>query len=122
MSMATDDSPAAAASGANLAQPHRPSIPVWCSSTSTVPLGDSDTKSAAGSLMPSPVSTVTVASTSVRCTSAQWSVIDIEAWPSLPFEPSSEPASGSSLEQPASSTQADIATPAHRSVPRTRST
>ena len=118
MSMATDDSPAAAAWGANVAQPHRPSLPVWCSSTSTVPLGDSDTKSAAGSLMPPPVRTVTVATASVRCSSAQWSAIDIEAWPP---EPSSEAASGSSSEQPASSAQAASTAPAHRTVPRTTS-
>ena len=41
MSTATDDSPAAAAWGANAAQPHIPSGPTWCSSTSTVPLGES---------------------------------------------------------------------------------
>ena len=116
MSTATDDRPAAAAWGAKSAQPHSPSRPVWCSSTSTVPFGDSATKSAAGNAMPSPVRTVTVASASVRCTSAQWSAIDIEAW-SPPL--SSDAESDSSSEQPASSAHAVSSAPAHRTVLRT---
>jgi hypothetical protein len=118
MSMATDDTPTAAASVAKSAQPHRPSIPVWCSSTSTVPVGSSATKPAAGRLMPSPVSLVTVPVAAVRSTFAQWSAIDIVAGVS---EPSSDPVSGSSSEQPASSAAATTTATAHRTVARTRS-